>query len=302
MPTPLTEFKQAVILNALRNCQLFVDTPHVNLDSIAAITVLKALGRGEYLFSEGSAVEGFYIVQRGAIKLHRVNWSGKEQVIHVFRSYQSFAEETLVSDYGHAADAIAIEPSQVLMVQRNEFVSLLKHQPELGLSLLKSLGQHLQSLLELFDDLTLKDVRTRLANWLIQHCPDPESSEPCQIHLPTSKRMLAAELGTVSETFSRTLGKLRDQKLLAVDGKTVTVLCPMKLTRLLRLHLGLPRSHATAPLWSNGTAGRNGQKAAGCQGQPKNVDKKTFNVEPFEQSGLVSFADERAHQWAEAKC
>jgi CRP/FNR family transcriptional regulator len=88
------------------------------------------------------------------------------------------------------------------------------------------------------EDLTLKDVETRLANWLIKRCPNRESPQPVSIELTMTKRVLAAELGTVSETFSRTLAKLREQKLIAVKGKTVTVLSPARLTALLRQHLG----------------------------------------------------------------
>jgi CRP-like cAMP-binding protein len=50
--------------------------------------------------------------------------------------------------------------------------------------------------------------------------------------------VLAGELGTVSETFSRTLAKLRRQKLIAVKGKALTVLSPSKLSALLRRNLG----------------------------------------------------------------
>jgi CRP/FNR family transcriptional regulator len=53
-----------------------------------------------------------------------------------------------------------------------------------------------------------------------------------------TKRVLAAELGTVSETFSRTLAKFRQQKLIAVKGRAVTVLSPPKLAALLRRNLG----------------------------------------------------------------
>ena len=53
-----------------------------------------------------------------------------------------------------------------------------------------------------------------------------------------TKRSLAAELGTVSETFSRTLAKFREQRLIKVEGKAVTVLSPVGLAELLRRHLG----------------------------------------------------------------
>jgi CRP/FNR family transcriptional regulator len=58
------------------------------------------------------------------------------------------------------------------------------------------------------------------------------------IELSVTKRVLAAELGTVSETFSRTLAKFREQKLLTVSGKKVVVRSPARLTALLRRNLG----------------------------------------------------------------
>jgi CRP/FNR family transcriptional regulator len=65
-----------------------------------------------YLFWEGGPVHGFYIVQAGAIKLHRLNRKGQEQVFHVFRPTESFAEETILSDAGYLpADAFATEDS-----------------------------------------------------------------------------------------------------------------------------------------------------------------------------------------------
>jgi CRP/FNR family transcriptional regulator len=129
-----------------------------------------------------------------------------------------------------------VEPSEVLLVQKAEFLTLLRRQPHLALCMLRSMSQHVSDLVELLDDLTLKDVKTRLANWLLQQCPDPQSYEPYRIELPMTKRVLAAELGTVSETFSRTIAKLRKQRLLAVDGNTFTLLCPVKLTQLFRTH------------------------------------------------------------------
>jgi hypothetical protein len=45
-------------------------------------------------------------------------------------------------------------------------------------------------------------------------------------------------LGTVSETFSRTLAKFREQQLIQVKGRAFTVLSPRKLEQLLRRNLG----------------------------------------------------------------
>src|SRR5215469_9897767 len=234
----LANFKTVALVNTLRGCQLFTGLPQPDLEKIAAVTVVKSLEKDDYLFREGDPAHGFYVVQRGAVNVHRVSASGKEQVIHVFRSGDSFAEVALASERGYPADARALETSQVLLVQKDGILELLKRQPELALRLLGSMSSHLRVLVGQLEDLTLKDVETRLANWLMKRCPDPNSERPAHIELAMSKRVLAAELGTVSETFSRTLAKFRDQKLLTVKGKTVLVLSPAKLNALLRRNLG----------------------------------------------------------------
>lgn len=238
MRNPLNELRRTAIVASLRNCQLFAGLPSADLHHVTDITVVKPLEKGEYLFHEGEPSAGFYIVQRGAINVHRVNAQGKEQVIHIFRAGESFAEATLAIDVGYPGDARCLEPSQVLLVQKPGILELLRKQPELGLRMLASMSLHLRDLVGQLDDLALKDVETRLANWLVRRCPNPNSTEPCTIELTMTKRVLAAELGTVSETLSRTLAKLREQKLLSVNKKTLTIHSPARLLALLRASLG----------------------------------------------------------------
>ncbi len=250
MAATFCEPKHGPLVRTLRRCLLFSGSPTSLLEQVVAITVTKHLRAGEYLFHEGAPVHGIYVVREGAIKVHRVNPLGREQVIHVFRPFESFAEESLVSPGGHPACASATESSVVLLVRKTEFLSLMRRQPELALGVLRSLNHHVHILVSLVDDLTLKDVKTRLANWLLARCPDPASLEPVCIRLPSTKRVLAAELGTVSETLSRTVAKLRDQKLLSVQGDTVTLLCPDRLNRLFRPAV-FPLGNAAPPgLWS----------------------------------------------------
>ncbi len=238
MPPKLAELKQTAIVNSLRNCQLFAGLPQPDLEKIADVSVVKSLEKGDYLFHEGDPAHGFYVIQRGAVNVHRVNAAGKEQIIHVFRAGASFAEAALATPTGYPADARALEATQVLLVQKAGILELLKRQPELGLRMLGSMSGHLRVLVGQLEDLALKDVETRLANWLVKRCPNPQSESPVKIELAMTKRVLAAELGTVSETFSRTLAKFREQKLLTVKGKTVTILSPARLNALLRRNLG----------------------------------------------------------------
>lgn len=238
MSSELAVLKRAALVNSLRSCQLFTGMPVEDLRSVAELAATRALDKGEYLFREGEASRGFYVVQRGAINVHRVNAAGKEQVIHVFRAGESFAEATLATDRGYPGDARAVESSQVMLIQKTGFLDLLKHRPELALRMLSAMAVHLRVLVGQLEDLTLKDVETRLANWLVKQCPDPASTRPHSIHLTVTKRVLAAELGTVSETFSRTLAKFREQGLLQVKGRTFILSDPSRMRALLLRNLG----------------------------------------------------------------
>jgi CRP/FNR family transcriptional regulator len=238
MSASTAEFKKIAIVNTLRGCRLFMGLAPADLEKIAGVAVLKPLEKGEYLFHEGGAVHGFYVVQRGAVNVHRVGPGGKEQVIRIFRPGESFAEAALATAAGYPADARALGPTQVLLVQKDGILDLLQRQPELALRMLGSISVHLRSLLQQLEDVTLKDVETRLANWLVKRCPDPQGQAPVKIELAITKRVLAAEIGTVSETLSRTLAKFRQQKLLDVKGKTLLILSPAKLSVLLRRNLG----------------------------------------------------------------
>src|SRR3954470_11964580 len=118
MIAPRIDLQTIGVINTLRSCQLFTGLPTADLENIAACVVLKSLGKGEYLFHEHDTASGFYIVQRGSVNVHRVTAAGKEQIIHVFRTGESFAEVALATETGYPADARAIEPTQVLLVQK----------------------------------------------------------------------------------------------------------------------------------------------------------------------------------------
>jgi CRP/FNR family transcriptional regulator len=218
-PSDVTALRNAAVAATLRSCQLFTGLPPADLAEIADFSLLRTLEKGAYLFHEGDPSEGFYVLQKGAINVHRVSAAGKEQVIHVFRASESFAEASMAVPTGYPANARAIESSTVIVVPKAPFLALLTRRPDLGLRMLGSMSQHLRVLVGLVEDLTLKDVETRVINWLLKRCA--ADAVAATIELGRTKRVLAAELGTSSETLSRTFARLRDDDLLGVRGNTL---------------------------------------------------------------------------------
>lgn len=238
MPAPAlrsAEHKLTGLMGTLRSCQLFAGLSAADLGIVAGFTVTQSLPKDAYLFHEGDPARGFYLVQSGAINVHRVSAAGKEQVIHVFRAGESFAEASLASPTGYPAHARAVESSTVLLLPKAAVLEFIGGRPDLALRMLGSMSAHLRVLVAMLDDLTLKDVETRLLNWLVKH---HRAAPGGVIRLPGTKRVLAAELGTSSETLSRTLARLRASGLISVAAKTITIHDSVRLDAQLRRNLG----------------------------------------------------------------
>lgn len=222
------------LTGTLRACRLFEGLSGEDLATIAGLCHPIALKKGEYLFHEGEVSRGFYVVRGGSINVHRVNAAGKEQVIHVFRAGESLAEAALASPSGYPAEARALEPATVLLIPKAPILDLIGRRPDLAMRMLGAMSAHLRTLVSALEDLTLKDVETRLLNWLLKH---GGPGDPV-VRLPGTKRVLAAELGTSGETLSRTLARLRELRLISVSAKTITVNDPAALRDMLRRNLG----------------------------------------------------------------
>jgi CRP/FNR family transcriptional regulator, dissimilatory nitrate respiration regulator len=229
-----------VIANSLVRSRIFAGLPPADVAEISSFSTVRNLDKSEYLFREGDPCEGFFVVQRGVINVHRVSAAGKVQVIHVFHSGDSFAEAALISREGYPASARALTPSAVILIPKAEFIALLRKRPELALRMLASMSQHLRRIVALLDDITLKNAEARCIHWLLRHCPVPYEEESCEIELEHPKRIVAAELNITGETLSRTLGKLREKQLIRTAGKTILVPNPRRLENAMRELLGEP--------------------------------------------------------------
>jgi len=229
-PSQRETIRQAALVGVLRRCQLFEDLPESDLMAIAGACGVRALAKGEYLFREGEKAEGFYVIQSGVVNVHRVTPDGREQVICLFRPFESFAEATLVTIDTYPANAVATEPTQVIVVRRAEFRDLIARRPELALRMLSSMSQHLKHLVQLLQDLKGRQIEARLADWILQHAPAcPAHDAPAVLELPVSKKVLAGQLGVTSETLSRTLARFREEGSIIVDGKRITLRDPARL-------------------------------------------------------------------------
>jgi CRP/FNR family transcriptional regulator len=204
---------------ALAACPLFADLSAADLRALAGVAVRRGYEKGETLFLQGRPAEGFFLPVAGRVRVSRYSAEGREQVLHLFGPGEPVGEVPVFEGGAYPATATAQEALESLYLPREGFRRLAGESPELLLRLLGCLAGRLRHFVELVDDLALKEVAARLARHLL--VLSAAAGEADRVELESSKAVLAARLGTLAETLSRTLGRLQERGLVAVDGRRI---------------------------------------------------------------------------------
>lgn len=201
---------------------LFSGLSRGQLSQFQGIAMEKSFGRGELIFSEGDEGSGFYVILAGTVKVFKLSADGKEHILHIFTTGQTFGEVPVFAGENFPANAEAIHPARVLFFPRAAFVALLEKNPALSLKLLADLSLKLRQFAVQIENLSLKEIPARLATYLLYLAEEQGRAD--HVTLSISKGQLASLLGTIPETLSRIFAKLSSQQLILVEGRKITLL------------------------------------------------------------------------------
>ncbi|MFO8040724.1 MAG: Crp/Fnr family transcriptional regulator [Sodalinema sp.] len=208
------------ILDFLAGLDLFKDLPDSQLRAMATIAKPLKYDRGDPIFLEGDRCLGFFLVQSGRVKVYKMSADGKEQILHWFEEGDRFAEVPAFDGGYYPASASALEKTQLLLIPNQALLALVEQYPSLAFHLLASLSRHLRRFANLIDTLSLKDVSSRLAGYLLE-LSDRQGSD--RLELDLAKGQLAAFLGTIPETLSRTFAKLTQANLIEIEARQIQI-------------------------------------------------------------------------------
>lgn len=204
----------------IRRCHLFAAVTDEDLDYLTRVAKARDHDRGEVLFSDGEKALGFYVVGGGKVKIYKLSPEGKERILHIVHPGGTFAEAAIFGNGLYPAYAEPLEKAHLLFFPKNEFLALLHEHSQIAINMIGGLSRFLRQFATQIEELTFKDVPARLARYLL----DLAGDEAGQVELPISKTQLASNLGTVSETLSRTFRKLSDDAIIEVRGKVIAIL------------------------------------------------------------------------------
>lgn len=206
---------------------LFESLAEDQIELIAQSTIIKEIKKGELLFSELQPATAFFIVVSGSVKIYKLSSEGNEQILHIQKPADLIAEAIIFDFDTYPAFCEALEDTVLIRLSKVDFLNILRHFPEITFKIMSAYSRRLRHLVATIEDLSLHDIKSRLANYLFHNYV--VRNKRCIVRLSLTKKDLASILGTIPETLSRTLNYLKKEKLIAEEKNDIIIL---KLTKL----------------------------------------------------------------------
>ena len=220
-----------VDVEKIREISLFKDLDTSLLEYFAQHSRLQAYDADEIVFHEDDALPAcLYLLVAGSLRITKMSDAGKETILRLLWADAVFAAPALFGDGLAPATATAMEPIQVLTMEREALLEGFRHAPELALHLLTVYNQRLQHLHNRVLGLVSERAIVRLIHYL-EYFAASAGTEP----VPEGKRLrshltyyqIARSIGITYEECIRLFKQLKGKVTYERGGK-ITLLMPIQ--------------------------------------------------------------------------
>ena len=170
------------------------------------------------VFAEGDSAEFLPIVISGAVKMFRSPEPGKEVIIGIFRNGEMFALPPVFDGGPFPASAVAIDDTQLLQINRGEFLKLLSESAEFAYAVIAWTCEMLREKTSIIRNLATASPEHRVGNVLVKLAEAQDSTFPLKI---TVRRQDIAEMASLTtETTIRVIRRFAELDMVRiVHGK-----------------------------------------------------------------------------------
>jgi CRP/FNR family transcriptional regulator, nitrogen oxide reductase regulator len=182
--------------------------------------------KDDYIFLEGEAPEALYVVRSGKVKVVRHSTDGKDVVLRVVSPGQLLGSVAVFDGAGYPGTAQAIEECALLVISRNDCLTLVTRFPVFALLVINDMGTRLRGAAEQIRSLAVERVEQRIARTLLKLGMNAgvDTLEGRVIEMPLTRQDVADMTGTTVETAIRVMSKFRRLEIIRTRrGKVVLV-------------------------------------------------------------------------------
>ncbi len=211
-----------------------------DLDFLNANKVSTFYEKGQHIFYAGRTPTGIFCLLNGKIKISKIGFDGKEQIVRFVLPGQLLGVRALLTDRSYRAFATALEDSTVCYINKDSFSKITDKYPEINHCLLSTLGQLLEEAEEKMTSMAQKPVRERLAETLlflntIFKTEDASDFTTKKTSIVLPREDMANIVGTATETVIRLLSDFKSENLIQIDGRKITIIDIPGLQRIAKI-------------------------------------------------------------------
>ena len=184
---------------------LLADISEASLQTLVQAHKFIRIEKGQFIFLQDDPSEKAYVVRSGLISIILESLDGRKLIINEMHSGDFFGEVGLLTKRSRSSSAIARTDSELLVLPRSAFMSILEAEPALVRRLLELTAIRLRESSERESALAFLDAQGRLARLLLQL----GRQELEKGYITISQEELAERTGQTRQTVAKALGRWR---------------------------------------------------------------------------------------------
>jgi len=190
---------------------------------LAPRAVTRALRKGGVLFRKGDQGTCFYVLLSGAMRVEAPSEAGRAAVFNFIFPGEIFGELATFDGGARTADAVAMERSELLVIDRRDVLPLLRKYPDLALRFIEILASRVRRTSEQVEDIFFLDLAGRLAKALLflGRSATPASSAA---KIRVTQREISQLVGASRESTNKQLREWERRKLVRIERGGVVLL------------------------------------------------------------------------------
>ena len=212
-------------IELLQSVSIFWDLTDKELEYISEKMVHKSYEHGQMILLEESEGEQCFFVTKGSVKITRLSKEGREVILAILNDGDFFGEMSLLDGESRSANVIALEDTEVLTLNRNDFLTVLNDYPQIAILLLKEMAHRLRKSDRQIASLSLSAAEKRIALCILRIAEEQGVIQKGHVSIPRApiQQDIANMSGTSRETVSRALKLLEKEGFVQRNGRELII-------------------------------------------------------------------------------
>ena len=209
----------------IQSVPLFSDLNRPSVKKITERMVARTYNKEQMILVEESMGETFFILSDGSVKITRMSDDGREVILAILGEGDFFGEMALLDGEGRSANVVALADTEVLTLQRSDFLDILEQFPKIAIHLLKALTTRIRHSDQQIESLSLSGAEQRIAMVLIRLAEEMGQIKEGTVTIENIpfQQDIANMAGTSRETVSRVYKMLEEKQYIVRQGKTLII-------------------------------------------------------------------------------